>query len=110
MQYFASNGKSYILNEKVSFEVFHEDLEHKIDPPKIIQKGKHRKYYMFAENWKINVQKRIFAKLHIFTSSTLIEKLHAYQILEKWVPPWLLKGPRQLGRQEYVNSYSKSGM
>ena len=34
------------LNEKI-FDVFPGDLEQKINPPTIIQKGSYRKYYTF---------------------------------------------------------------
>ena len=50
VQYFAPTreGKCHILNEAV-FNAYFEDLEVKIKPPKIIQKGRCRQYYMFTK-------------------------------------------------------------
>ena len=42
-------GNYYFLDEK-PFDVCFEDLDQKIDPPKIIPKGKRRKFYVFDEH------------------------------------------------------------
>ena len=52
VKYFAPTAKSqgnlHYLNED-PFDVCFEDLQGKIDPPKIIEKGKFRKFYQFIQ-------------------------------------------------------------